>query len=152
LNMTLSQNKIQNFVQYVENWDTGTQDPFELGETTIAFSPSVVANSQLKYTPISDLDVTLISSFVGKQYIDNSANEDRILDPYFVNHLNVAYIIKGLKCCEPRLSLQVNNLFNHQYESNAWIYNYILGGERFKMDGYYPQAGRNFMIGLDIRF
>lgn len=152
LNMTLSQNKIQDFVQYVENWDTGTQDPFELGETTIAFSPSVVANSQLKYTPISDLDVTLISSFVGKQYIDNSSNEDRKLDPYFVNHLNVAYMIKGLKCCEPRISVQVNNLFNHQYESNAWIYNYILGGEHYKMDGYYPQAGRNFMVGLDIRF
>lgn len=152
VNATLSQNKISDFIEYVENWDTGTQDPFELGTTTIAFSPSVVMNSQIKYSPLSNLDATLITSFVGKQYIDNSANEDRKLNPYFVNHLNVAYFIKGLKCCEPRLSLQVNNLFNHQYESNAWIYNYILGGERFKMDGYYPQAGRNFMVGLDIRF
>jgi iron complex outermembrane receptor protein len=46
----------------------------------------------------------------------------------------------------------VNNLFNEMYESNAWVYSYILEGERYKMDGYFPQAGTNFMLGVDFRF
>jgi iron complex outermembrane receptor protein len=46
----------------------------------------------------------------------------------------------------------VNNLFNEEYESNAWVYSYILGGERYKMDGYFPQAGRHFMVGVDLKF
>ena len=46
--------------------------------------------------------------------------------------------------------LQVNNLFDAAYESNGWVYSYILGGERYRMDGYFPQAGRHFMAGLSV--
>jgi len=46
----------------------------------------------------------------------------------------------------------VNNLFNEMYESNAWVYSYIFGGKRYEMDGYFPQAGRHFMVGVDFNF
>jgi len=48
--------------------------------------------------------------------------------------------------------LMVNNLFNEKYESNAWVYSYISEGERYKMDGYFPQAGTHFMFGIDFVF
>jgi iron complex outermembrane receptor protein len=50
------------------------------------------------------------------------------------------------------LRLMVNNLFDTEYESNAWVYSYLLDGQRYKMDGYFPQAGIHFMFGIDIRF
>jgi iron complex outermembrane receptor protein len=46
----------------------------------------------------------------------------------------------------------VNNLLDEKYETNAWVYSYLLGGERYKMDGYYPQAGTHFMFGIDFKF
>jgi iron complex outermembrane receptor protein len=50
------------------------------------------------------------------------------------------------------LHLIINNLFNVQYENNAWVYSYIYDGQRWAMDGYFPQAGINLMAGLDIKF
>ncbi|HKK81396.1 MAG TPA: hypothetical protein VJ909_04065 [Prolixibacteraceae bacterium] len=44
------------------------------------------------------------------------------------------------------------SVLNEEYETNAWVYSYILGGERYKMDGYFPQAGTNFLVGMNIRF
>jgi iron complex outermembrane receptor protein len=41
---------------------------------------------------------------------------------------------------------------NEEYETNAWVYSYIYEGKRYKMDGYFPQAGTNFLVGVNIRF
>ncbi len=46
----------------------------------------------------------------------------------------------------------VNNLFDAKYESNAWVYSYVYEGQRWAMDGYFPQAGINIMAGLDVKF
>ncbi len=151
-NATFSSNKIKAFTEYVDNWDTWGQESYELGTTSIAFSPGVVANSQLVFTPVTNLNINLISSFVGKQYIDNTSNEDRILNSYFVNHIKADYKFSTKLFEEITLHLMVNNLFNEVYESNAWVYSYIYNGERSKMDGYYPQAGTHFMFGIDFRF
>ncbi|MGC9354900.1 MAG: TonB-dependent receptor, partial [Mariniphaga sp.] len=151
-NATFSQNKIEDFTEYVDNWDTGEQEVFSLGTTDIAFSPNVIANSQLTYEPVESLNFALISSYVGKQFIDNTASDDRSLDAYFVNNLKVDYSFPTKLFKEIALHLMVNNLFNEEYESNAWVYSYILGGERYKMDGYFPQAGRHFMAGIDFKF
>jgi iron complex outermembrane receptor protein len=98
------------------------------------------------------MELSFISSFVGKQFIDNTSNNDRALDSYFVNNLNVDYTFNTNLFEKITLRLMVNNLFNEMYESNAWVYSYILEGERYKMDGYFPQAGTNFMLGVDFRF
>jgi iron complex outermembrane recepter protein len=151
-NVTFSQNKIENFTEYVDNWDTWGQETFNLGTTDIAFSPNVIANSQLVYEPVKNLNFAFISTYVGKQFIDNTSSDDRSLDAYFVNNLKVDYAFKTGLFNEVALHLMVNNIFNEEYESNAWVYSYILGGERYKMDGYFPQAGRHFMVGVDLKF
>jgi len=151
-NLTLSQNKIIDFTEYVDNWDTWEQDDILIGKTDIAFSPNVLASSQFKVNPLKNLTIGLNSQYVGKQYIDNSGCDDRSLDAYFVNNLLLNYILKPKFMQEIGFQLQVNNLLNAEYENNAWVYSYLYGGERFTMDGYFPQAGMNFLVGLNLKF
>ena len=152
LNATISSNKIKDFVEYVDNWDTWEQEIFELGTTDLAFSPALIANSQLKFSPLGNLNIGFTSSYVGKQFIDNTSNNERTLNSYFINNLKFDYALKTNLFEEITLHALINNLFNEKYESNAWVYSYILGGERFKMDGYFPQAGIQFMLGVDFNF
>ena len=152
VNATFSRNKISNFTEYVDNWDTWGQEVLELGETDLSFSPNLTGNSQIVFTPIKNVDISLVSSYVSKQFIDNTSNSDRMLNAYFVNNLKANYSFKTGWFEGITLHLMVNNLLNEQYESNAWVYSYYLGGERFKQDGYFPQANRNFMFGVDFKF
>ena len=151
-NATLSQNRIMNFTEYVDDWDNGGQQAFEIGTTNIAFSPALIANNRFSFIPVENLSLSLITQYVSEQYIDNSASPDRKLDAYWVNNFLASYKIVPSFAKEIEFQLMVNNLLNAEYETNAWVYSYILGAERYKMDGYYPQAGTNFMIGMNIRF
>lgn len=152
LNLTLSQNKIKDFTEYVDNWDNNGQIANNLGTTDLAFSPDVIANSQVSWFASKALNVSLQSYSVSKQYIDNSSSNDRKLDGYFLNNLKFTYNVSQKFARELNLHLLVNNLFDVKYESNAWVYSYIYGGERYKMDGYFPQARINFLVGLSVKF
>ena len=152
VNATFSRNKINNFTEHVDNWDTWGQEVIELGSTDLSFSPNLTGNSQIIFTPIKNIDISLVSSYVGKQYIDNTSNSDRMLDAYFVNNLKADYSFKTGWFEGITLHAMVNNLLNEKYESNAWVYSYYLNGKRFKQDGYFPQAGRNFMVGASFKF
>ena len=46
----------------------------------------------------------------------------------------------------------VNNILGNKYVSNGWTYSYISGAEQFTENYYYPQALRNFMVGLSLKF
>jgi iron complex outermembrane recepter protein len=151
-NSTFSRNKIENFTEFVDNWDTWEQEAFDHGTTDIAFSPNIISNSRLLFEPVKNLNLAFITSYVGKQFIDNTSSKDRSLDAYLVNNLKIDYMFRSQLFDRITLHLMVNNIFNEIYESNAWVYPYILGGGRYKMDGYYPQAGRHFMMGIDFKF
>jgi iron complex outermembrane receptor protein len=151
-NTTLSLNKIKDFTEYVDNWDTWGQESFFLGTTDIAFSPNAIVNSQFIYTPTKGFTLAFISQYVGKQFIDNTSNDDRVLNAYFVNSLKADYTFETKLFEQITLHFMANNLFNHTYESNAWVYSYLYEGERGKIDGYYPQAGAHFMFGIDFKF
>ena len=152
VNATFSKNKIKDFVEYVDNWDTWGQEVFELGDTDLAFSPELIANSKITVKASKNLNLSLLSSYVGKQFIDNTSSDDRKLDAWFVNNLKVEYVVPQNVFKEVKLHLLVNNLFDTEYESNAWVYSYFSGNERLKMDGYFPQAGIHFFAGIDFKF
>jgi iron complex outermembrane receptor protein len=153
INATFSSNKINEFTEYVDNWDEWpNQVASDLGTTDIAFSPSIVAGSSITCEPLNGLSLNLVSRYVGRQYIDNTSSEDRMLDAYFVNDLVIRYAIHPKFIEEISLSLQVNNLFNAEYETNAWVYRYYSEGSYSAYDGYFPQAGIHFFAGLDLRF
>ncbi|QGY46311.1 DUF2012 domain-containing protein [Maribellus comscasis] len=151
-NATFSRNKIKNFTEYVDDWDNGGQQAFNLGTTDLAFSPKLTGNSQFAFSPADNINISFISTYIGKQYIDNTSSDKRALDAYFVNNLKMDYSFNTGLFNEIVLHLMINNLFSEKYESNAWVYSYILGGERYEMDGYFTQAGTNYMIGVDFKF
>lgn len=158
-NLALSRNEIRDFVNYIDNWDYWSDpesEPYQveeyIGNSTLAYSPSVIAASQLEYTLLDQFTFSLISKYVGRQYIDNTSNPEYAIDPYFVNELKAAYVMRPGWARKLMVSVNVPNVLNTQYETNAWLYRYYSGGAENYMDGYYPQAGRHFMVTFNVMF
>nr|WP_299207047.1 TonB-dependent receptor [uncultured Brumimicrobium sp.] len=154
-NLSLSENKIKNFVEYVDSYDASwnviPQTEIEHGTTDLAFSPSVIAGLTLNYAPVKGLKASLINKYVGKQYLDNTSNEDRALNAYFVSHFDLSYSFSALGFEEITVGGRVNNLFNELYENNGYTFSYLVAGDRTQENFYYPQAGRNFMVRLLLK-
>jgi iron complex outermembrane receptor protein len=154
-NTTLSANKILDYTQFVEtydeNWEFLSMTEENLGTTDISFSPNIVVGNEFIFTPIKSFNIGLATKFIGKQYIDNSSNENYILKPYTITNLNLSYQFKECKNFKVSIFFSINNIFNAKYESNAWLWKaYVSGVEQFS-DGYYPQAGINFFGGIKVR-
>jgi iron complex outermembrane receptor protein len=153
MNLTLSRNKIKDFVAYTDNWDTWPEQNIDsLGTTDISFSPEIIGSSNFKWEPVKSLQINLQSKYVGRQYIDNTSNKNRSLEPYFINDIKVYYTIKTGFIRQIDLMLSLNNILNVEYESNAWVYRYSTGNQEYEMNGYFPQAKFNFMAGVSLRF
>jgi iron complex outermembrane receptor protein len=155
-NLTLSRNKIDTFNEirydYGTNFDEYNEVVTVYKNTDISFSPDVIAGSSFIYQPIKGLEVTLLSKYVGKQYLDNTSNEDRIIDPYFINDLRLSYSWRPSFMREVSVSVLMNNLFDVMYSSNGYTYGYLAGAAEYQQNFYYPQAGRNFLLMLALRF
>ena len=155
-NFALSQNKVKNFVEYVDQYDASwnplPQRAIEHGTTDLAFAPSIIGGLSIHYAPIKGLTISLMNKYVGKQFLDNTSNDSRAMPAYFISHFDVAYSfsIWGLK--EITVSGRINNLFNQMYESNGYTYSYYLGEDRIQDNLYYPQAGINFLVRLMLKF
>lgn len=149
---TYSQNKIQDFISYTDDWYIWPEQQVDtIGTTDISFSPEVVAGSDLSVSPIKDLKISLISNFVGRQYIDNTQTRSRSLDPYFVNNIRINYSVQPGWVKKIDFLVSLNNVFSEEYSSNAWVYTYYAGGETpEEMNGYFPQAKFNFMAGITV--
>ncbi len=151
-NITLSNNKIKNFAEIVPNYDGGADMVNQFAETNIAFSPSTIFGSQILYNPLKNLEVGFLSKYVGKQYLDNTTDEKRKLNSYFTNDLRAIYTIKGKTLKEVNFSFLVNNIFNTLYESNGYSYSYISEKQTVTENYYYPQAGTNVLLGVNLKF
>ncbi len=169
VNATLSQNKIQNFREYVDFYGTTEEFPDvqaqgfeqdentgqlfkELENTDIAFSPNLITASQLQFQPFKGFEIALLSKYVGQQYLDNTSSELRKLDAFFTNDIRLSYQMKTSLIPEMRFTLLLNNVLNEEYESNGYTYGYFLGSERISENFYFPQAGTNFLLGVSLLF
>jgi iron complex outermembrane receptor protein len=154
VSVTASQNRILNFSEFVDvydsNWNWTGQQKNNLGNTPIAFSPDFLGNSLITFKRYN-IEAGLQSQIVGKQYIDNTGSNDRSLPAYFVNNLRLGYNlqVKGIQGIG--LTFLINNLFNEQYISNAWVYSSYQEEKRYDDFGFYPQAGRNFLVGVTVK-
>jgi iron complex outermembrane receptor protein len=151
VNATFSQNKVKTFTEFLDDYDTGEQKLNHYSNTDIAFAPGFIGGSQLLYTPVKGLEIGLLSKYVGKQYMDNTSNENRKLDAYFVNDLRFIYTIKPKGMNEISFSLLLNNVLSELYESNGYTFSYISEGKIATENFYFPQAGRNFLAGIKIK-
>jgi iron complex outermembrane receptor protein len=160
-NVTLSQNRILNFVEFLDAYDADfnwlEQVSIEHGDTDLAFSPGLISALDLTFFPLAgkdkDLQIGLLNKYVGDQFVDNSGSENSILEAYFVSDLRVSYAFqprKGPQSME--FTLLVRNLWDTWYSSNGWSYRYDFTGNITQDRGYYPQALRNFMAGVRVHF
>jgi iron complex outermembrane recepter protein len=92
-----------------------------------------------------------LSKYVSKQYLDNTKNEGRKLNPFYTQDLRVIFTAKNKLLKELNIIGQLNNIFNKKYEPNGYTYNYIYGGELIVNNYYFPMAGTNFMLGVNVR-
>ncbi len=153
LTATYSQNRIQEFTEYLDDLDNGTQMPINHSNTSIAFSPEWIGSSLLTFTPFKPLSIDWISKYVGEQYMDNTGNSNRKLDAFWVNDLRVSYTAKVTGFCKSiRFGVQVNNILNVEYEPNGYTFSGYSGGKRTDFNYYYPQARTNFLANLTLLF
>ncbi|MDO4728115.1 MAG: TonB-dependent receptor [Bacteroidota bacterium] len=152
-NFTISKNKNIDF--YAER--DGVLQNF--GNTNIAFSPEVIFSSTLTYSPFKNMNISLLSKYVGEQYMSNLDLKQSKLKSYSVNDLNVSYSIFPKRIFqEIRVSGIINNIMNEHYISNGFFYsfddNWSDPNSITTIDGagYFPQATRNFLVGLSLIF
>ena len=155
-NLTVSRNKIRNFTEvlydYGVNYNQNNEVDIQHKNTDIAFSPNIISGSSFLYRPIGNIELGLLTKYVGLQYLDNTSNKGRSIDPYFINDLRLTYTLRPQGMREISVSILANNIFDVRYSSNGYTYGYFGGGAEERQNYYYPQAGRNYLIMVALRF
>ncbi|MEZ4686174.1 MAG: hypothetical protein R3B47_08930 [Bacteroidia bacterium] len=72
----------------------------------ISFSPAAIGSASMVWEPLKGGELGLINKYVGRQYLDNTSNPDRSLDPYYVAQLRASYV-EALLGKEITVSLQL---------------------------------------------
>ncbi len=152
-NMTLSSNKNKQILSLIDG------KIFDFGKTDISFSPEFITSNTIIYIPKDNFRLSLLSKYVGMQYMGNTDSINSKLDSYFVNDISVSYQINTNRFFKSILiSGLINNIFDVEYVSNGYYYTYddtwSIPGQVKTLDGagYYPQATRNFSFGLTLKF
>ena len=135
-NLTLSKNENKSF-------KNETSEGIEiLGDTPISFSPNFIGNLSMNYIPNKKLSFGIQNQYVGKQFLDNTNNENLQLKDYWLTDFNAKYTLKIQKT-EIDFKFLLNNIFNKKYVNNGYVYEGPV---------YFSQAGTNFMFGMSIKF
>jgi len=152
-NITLSSNKNKQTFSQVDGVLKN------LGSTNISFSPDIVASNMIVYSPLDSLSLNLLTKYVGDQYMGNTDTEASKLESYLVNDFNISYQWNPKSVFSSVVvSALINNIFNEEYVSNGYYYTYdddwSVPGQVTTIEGagYYPQATRNFLVGLTLKF
>lgn len=158
---TLSRNRIKDFDEVVEDWDAPTgYTTVHHNHTTLSFSPSVTAGAVLDFH-LRGLHAAWQTTYVGRQYIDNSESRARSLDAYSVSRLTASYTLPCKRFCglrETVFGVSVDNVFNKKYVANAWTYSALSASsgytarDRYTQNGYFPMAGTTVMGTVSLRF
>ena len=160
-NFTLSRNRAVSFTEFVDDYDADFnwigQQAIKREEVDLAFSPNVLGGAELRYDFLPsvnrhDLSLALRGKYVGRRFLDNSSDEANSLDPYFFSDWQLQYTVRpgGLRAI--RINFQLLNWLDELYESNGWSYRSFVDGEAQLLQGLFPQAGRQLMLGLGIDF
>ncbi len=152
-NVTLSRNRN---VETIISFDGELQN---LGSTAIAFSPDIVAANALIYQPNNNLQFSLLSKFVGEQFMSNTEADLSRLDSFFTTDFNFVYTIRPQSIFRSIvINGLINNIFNELYESNGYYFtfddDFSNPGSISTVEGagFYPQAVTNFLVGVTFNF
>jgi iron complex outermembrane receptor protein len=151
-NLTLSENKIESFTEYVGEWD-GSYALIEKSytHTDIAFSPNTIAAALLSYKANKNFTVNASGKYVGQQYLDNTQSEARSLDAFTNVDLSINYISTEVKGTQNiNVGLFLNNVLNQYYAPNGYTFSGYIAGERQDFNYLYPMAGFNWMMKVSM--
>ena len=171
-NATFSQNKIRNFTERIDNWDTALQETINRGRTDLALSPNAIFNAELNYSVFknaqSELHIIPSVKYVGKQFLGNNSNTNTQLAAFNYSNLQIYYSTKFNKTIKSlTVKLLINNILDQKYVNNGWTYNFISanydprpddpyarseGKNVYNLSGFFPQAGRHFLLGVSVDF
>ena len=157
-NATYSQNKIIDFTEYQDDYDMGGQLEIKHGTTDIAFSPNMVAGGGITLSPLRNmkhgqaLEMDIMGKYVGQQFLDNTSDDARSIAAYGLCDVRLRYSIKMKPFRELGFNIMLNNVLNKEYESNGYTYSYVYGGATTTQNFYYPQAGFNWLAGINIKW
>ncbi|MCS6934786.1 MAG: TonB-dependent receptor [Chitinophagales bacterium] len=166
---TWSINKIRRFEEVIYTYDENYVRIDSLTQiiphtnTDISFSPSVIASLEAVVKPIEGFEMSLMNKYVSRQYLDNTMSKSRMLRAFYYSNLRFTYSLPLKRHDkEIKLTLLLNNLFNHLFESNGYTFseryayldanNQLQLTDRYDYVYYYPQAGFNWLAGIHVRF
>ena len=149
-NITFSQNKIEEFTEYIDDYDQYTQVAIPHKNTNIALSPSLTTNRTFNWKPNDKLSFFWTSKYTSRQFLDNTQNNDRILDAFFINDINAHWTILNKTKFTMLLQLYANNVLDVKYAPNGYTFSYIYDRTLTTSNNFYPMAGRNYWISLKI--
>ena len=157
-NATISSNKNRDFYLTKD----GITTPKSLGNTDLSFSPDVILGNMITYRPVENLQFSFLTKYVGKQFMSNFGSDissNDVLDSYVTSDINFVYELETEKIFKAIVfTALINNLFNETYVDRGYYYTYddtwSNSDTTTTLDGagYYPQATRNFLIGVTLKF
>jgi len=150
--LALSSNKAVDYTAYYDDYDNGGQLEVKYGHTPLALSPGLVQQLNLDFRPIRNVEISLLNKYAGKQYLDNSGDNSRVLDAFWNTDARIMYNLPVKNLLKRvQLVFQANNLFNTLYEPNGYTFSYLYNGLFTTENYFYPMAGANYMVALNIR-
>ena len=156
-NAALSQNKIKDFDEVVEDWDNGTTT-IHYDNSTLAFSPSAILNGFVTFHH-KGFEATWHTNYVSRMYLDNTENLDRSLPAFSTSNVSLGYTLKPKSIVkEAVFKVNFNNIFNKRYAASGWVYSALCDSyghpndNRYYQIGFIPMAGFNVMGNLTLRF
>ena len=158
--VTFSQNKILNSTEYIDSYDSlnnYSQVAVNHGTKDIAFSPAVISAVTAGITPFrgrkgSVFGIDITGKYVGKQYLDNTFNNDRAISAYDYCNVLLRYAASTRPFKEMVITLALNNVFGKLYSNNGYTYSYLGSGTLYTSNYYFPQAGFNVLGGVTFRW
>jgi iron complex outermembrane receptor protein len=157
-NATFSKNKIKNITQYNDDYDSGGQLPQIFTNSTISMSPSTIIGATASFEPFcfkrnkNNFYIDITEKYVSRQYLDNGMDKLKSINPYSLTDLRLRFQTSHKNLKELEIVLLVNNIFNKQYENNGYTFSYKYHGTLTTENYYFPQAGRNWNLGITIGF
>ena len=173
-NLTLSQNRVEAFDEFIDNWDTGGKDTISHADTDLALSPNLIQSTELIFHVLpnsknQDLSFSISDKIVGKQYLDNTSNEAATLPSYWFLNSGIRYTLRPKKVVqEISFNFMLRNLTSAKFSTAGWIYRFNSpsynpipddpfaraesGEGAYNLTGLYPQAGINYFFGVKVRF
>ena len=150
-NISFSENKNNNLFY---SFDGVIQN---FGDTDLAYSPNLIVNNIINFSPNDKVYFSLISKYVSEQFFAQTNSPISKLDSFFINDLNFTHELSLPNYAnELKLKVLVNNIFDVKYTSYGGYYTYDLPVDQrqktYEGTYYYPQSGINILVGLDIKF